>query len=119
MKRQTWKAIERRVATALGGERVPVNGRHSGGVPDIDHPDLAIEVKATADALPTRLQKGQEQASRAGRATGRVPVVVDVTAVSRGGSPAEINVVFKLEDFLEYTKRVRDKATQTKDDDQD
>jgi hypothetical protein len=45
-----WKAAERRIATLLGGKRVPVNGR--GDEPDVAHPWLAIEVKHRA-SLPS------------------------------------------------------------------
>ena len=47
-----WKQIERDWANELIArptnatvERVPVTGRHSGDVPDIQHPYFAIEVK--------------------------------------------------------------------------
>ncbi len=32
-----WKATERRVATVLGGKRVPVSGRGRGDAPDVGH----------------------------------------------------------------------------------
>ena len=34
--RERWKSFERRVAAQLGGQRIPVTGRHSGDVPDIE-----------------------------------------------------------------------------------
>lgn len=41
----TWKAVERRVAEMLGGQRIPVTGRHNQETPDINHPKWAPEVK--------------------------------------------------------------------------
>ena len=52
MDRSTWKQHERnwadRMPTRPGQltQRIPVTGRHSADVPDIDHSDFAIEVKA-------------------------------------------------------------------------
>lgn len=43
--RGTWKKSERDAAETLGGKRIPVTGRHSGDVPDIEHPIFAIEHK--------------------------------------------------------------------------
>jgi len=40
-----WKAVERRIADLLGGERVPITGRQRGDVPDVEHPWLSIEIK--------------------------------------------------------------------------
>jgi hypothetical protein len=57
----TWKAVELGIARLLGGERVPVTGRTMGSAPDIDHPDLAIEVKH-GKSIPKLLQKALAQA---------------------------------------------------------
>lgn len=58
---ETWKAVERALATLLGGERIPVTGRVMGSAPDIDHPDLAIEVKH-GRSIPKLLQRAMTQA---------------------------------------------------------
>lgn len=42
---KTWKRVERAIAAAVGGERVPVTGRQRGSAPDVSHASLAIEVK--------------------------------------------------------------------------
>jgi hypothetical protein len=43
MTEKAWKATERKIASCLGGQRIPVNGR--GDQPDIAHPALSIECK--------------------------------------------------------------------------
>lgn len=77
----TWKAVELALAKLLGGERVPVTGRTMGSAPDIDHADLAIEVKH-GKSIPKLLQRAMTQAVAAQsfylkRGKGdRVPVVL-------------------------------------------
>ena len=51
MDRSVWKNWERKVAEWFGGDkvnakRIPVTGRHSGDVPDVETIKFAIEVKA-------------------------------------------------------------------------
>lgn len=58
---KSWKAVERAIATRLGGRRVPVTGRQRGDVPDIDHPDLALEIK-TRKQIPEWLEEAMQQA---------------------------------------------------------
>lgn len=98
--RAAWKQWERKVATWLGGKRIPVTGRHEADVPDIEHPDLAIEVKATSRQPSTVMQKAQKQAQQAGTSTGKLPVVVQVFAGGQGRS-AEVLVSMTLRDFRE------------------
>lgn len=43
MERASWKQVERKIASLLGGVRIPVTGRRG---PDIEHEWLSIEVKA-------------------------------------------------------------------------
>ncbi len=74
MERSSWKRTERRVAAALGGERVPVSGRARGDVPDVRHPLWAIEVKHRK-RLPALLAEAMSQAVAAQR-DGQVPLVV-------------------------------------------
>jgi hypothetical protein len=66
-----WKRHEREIAAALGGIRLPNNGR---GQPDIIAGNLAVQVK-TRTALPSWLIAAMEQATRDAPA-GMVPVVV-------------------------------------------
>lgn len=110
MDKQTWKEWERRVAAELGGTRVPVTGRHSGDVPDIDHPVLAIEVKASGRQPSRGMEKAQEQAHKAGRATGKVPVVVWVLTGGSGGPASKMYTAFTMENFKEYTRVVAAEA---------
>jgi len=70
MNRATWKAVERAIAKILGGQRIPITGRAE---IDIDHPWLAIEVKAR-HRLPQWIEKAMLHAE-----TGpphKLPIVV-------------------------------------------
>ena len=66
MGRQTgaWKRTERRVASMLGGQRIPVSGRQRGDQPDIRHDTLSVEVKLRA-SLPGWLTDAMNQATAA------------------------------------------------------
>lgn len=64
MSRRNWKASERRLASELGGERVPVSGRARGWAPDIEHDDYGLEVK-TRKNMPLLLKEGMDQAVKA------------------------------------------------------
>lgn len=41
----TWKAVERKVAAHLGGERLPITGRCDDSMPDVKTPVWVVEVK--------------------------------------------------------------------------
>lgn len=56
-----WKAVERRIAKYLGGERVPITGRQRGSAPDIKHEWLSIEVKQR-ESLPAWVHDAMDQA---------------------------------------------------------
>lgn len=99
MQRQRWKAIEREWAGYLNGTRVPVTGRKSGDVPDIDHDYLAIEIKASSRQLNGTMARAIEQAQKAARATGRLPVV-GWTMTGGRGRAAEHYVTFPLDAWL-------------------
>ena len=84
MNRGTWKEIERQWAERLGGTRVPVTGRaRSAGVPDVEHPRFAVEIKA-GQVLSARLLEALEQAEAAAKATGRLPLVCVSHSYGRG-----------------------------------
>lgn len=70
-----WKVAERSLARLLGGERVPVNGRRRGDVPDIAHPTLAIEVKQRKK-LPAWLHNAVDQAQAADKHGDKLPIVI-------------------------------------------
>jgi len=70
----TWKAVERRVATFLGGDRVPITGRVRGSAPDVDHKHLSIEVKHRK-SLPLWLVDAMDQAVKSMRGE-RIPIVI-------------------------------------------
>lgn len=58
----TWKAVERRIAARLGGERVPVTDKRSNA--DVVSDTLAVEVKHRK-TLPKWLHKAMKQATDA------------------------------------------------------
>jgi hypothetical protein len=97
MVRATWKAVERKLAEILGGERVPVSGRSRGSAPDIAHPFLSIEVKAR-QKHPALLVDAYDQASKSKRGV-QLPIVI----LHQQGQRHENDfVVFRLADFLEF-----------------
>ncbi len=69
-----WKLCECRVAELLGGVRIPVSGRGRGDNPDVDHPELSVEVKSRKK-LPEWISKAMKQAEDSA-AGGKLPVVV-------------------------------------------
>lgn len=69
--RRQWKRCESEIASALGGERVPVTGRKGA---DIAHGWLAPEVKSR-ESVPKWLVESVRQA-REGAAPGKLPVVI-------------------------------------------
>tara|TARA_Y100000814_G_scaffold275350_1_gene234682 strand:- start:90 stop:422 length:333 start_codon:yes stop_codon:yes gene_type:complete len=101
-----WKATERYVAAALGGTRIPVNGR--GDTPDVEHPDFSIEVKrrSSAYAFPKWLEKAFLQAKAAisddcnDGTRVKIPLVVVEHAQGRG-KPKQHYVMLTLNDFAE------------------
>lgn len=90
-----WKAAERRIASALGGERVPVSGRARGDRPDVAHPSLSVEVK-TRERLPSWLLDAVAQATAAAKAH-QTPVAVLHACGTRYDDAL---VVVRLRDFL-------------------
>ena len=57
---KAWKRFERRVASKVGGKRIPINGRK--GV-DIDHPYLDIECKYRKTLPSWLFEKAWSQAN--------------------------------------------------------
>ena len=92
-----WKETERRIASLLGGQRVPITGRQRGDVPDIAHDFLAIEVKERRH-LPGWLLDGMAQAVAAARG-GQMPIVVLHQA---GDRYEDALVVVRLKDWREW-----------------
>lgn len=72
--RETWKNFERRVATILGGVRVPVTGRARGSAPDVAHPAFAIECKYRT-RRPALLDEAMRQAKASVRGE-QLPIVI-------------------------------------------
>ncbi len=89
-----WKGCERRIATFLGGKRVPVSGRTRGDCPDIEHPTLSIECKSRK-TLPAWIEDAMKQAEASAK-DGQLPVVV----LHQDHRPhAESLVVLRLQAF--------------------
>ena len=125
MDRSTWKKHERdwalRMPTRKGQitQRIPVTGRHSADVPDIDHSDFAIEVKA-GKVVSSRTLKGLDQAVRASKATqpNKIPVLCQSNK-TEGQRDLDHLVTMRYEDWYEmariYLNNTEFKAVDTKD----
>jgi Holliday junction resolvase len=94
-----WKACERKVATLLGGIRVPVSGRSRGHSPDIQHECLSIEVKSRKK-LPAWIEDAMKQAEASAK-NGQLPVTV---LHQDGRKYRDSFVVCQLRDFAGYLK---------------
>ncbi len=93
---KTWKRVERSIADRLGGRRTGVLAQWGcRGVPDVEAPGLAVEVK-TRRRLPAWLLGALLQAGRAAKATHRRPVVV---LHQLGSHHTEDLVLLRLADF--------------------
>jgi len=91
---QRWKGQERQVAKALGGQRVPNNGR---GQPDVLAPgNLAVQVK-TRTTIPGWLWSALDQATR-DAAPDETPLVV-LSEVTPGRKARRV-VVMDLDAFV-------------------
>ena len=103
MDRSVWKNWERKVAEWFGGDevnakRIPVTGRQSGDVPDVETIKFAIEVKA-GKVVSSRTLKAVDQA------TNKIPVVVQVHKVNK--NVAVPLVTLDLATFLKLTEGIR------------
>ena len=101
MRTDTWKSAERRIASAIGGRRVPVSGRGDG--PDVAHDHLSVEVKHRAK-LPNWLHNASAQATASAH-DGKLPIVVLHQAGSRY---ADSFVVVKMRDWIDWYGQVID-----------
>lgn len=103
-RRRSWKREESAIATRLGGQRVPVNGRQRGSAPDILHSWLSPEVKSRKAGLLV-LKEGMDQAVKSAawskRKDGidRLPIVVYHVS---GTHLDNAYVVMKLADFEDW-----------------
>lgn len=102
---KSWKRAERDTARVLGGERIPVTGRHSGDIPDVAHDRFAIEVKRRK-SFPKWLKDAHLQAiAAASRAanngTRKLPIVV---VRPHRAQIEQSYVVMQVCDFVELSK---------------
>lgn len=95
-----WKQTERALAKILGGIRNPINGR--GDKADIEHPDLAIEVKQR-DELPAWIKHAMLQAKIAKGETEKLAVVI---LHQTGDFHANDLVIVRLKDFVELREKL-------------
>lgn len=94
----TWKAVERKLAGRLGGQRVPITGRARGSAPDIAHAVYAIEVKHRR-VLPTWIRTALAQAEASKRAPQRLAIAILHERCARHDDDL---VVMSLRDFEEW-----------------
>lgn len=97
----TWKNVERKLAQLLGGERIGVTGRHNMETPDLDIPDLAVEVKHRK-SLPALLKKALLQAETAGKAHDKVPIAI---FHETGKQYTDSYVVIRMDWFLKFYEK--------------
>ena len=94
--RERWKRAERRIAEILGGERVPITGRHSGDVSDVKHDLFSIEVK-TKKRHYQGLVQAMEQAVKASKRENTLPLVV---VHESGRQHRSDHVIMRMGDFV-------------------
>ncbi len=92
-----WKSCERRIATLLGGQRVPVSGRGRGDSPDIWHHHLSIEVKSRR-RIPDWIEAAVRQAEDCAK-DGQLSVAI---LHADGARYLDALVVMRLEDFAKH-----------------
>lgn len=97
-----WKAVERQIASIIGGVRVPITGRQRGDAPDVDHPFLSVEVKER-QTLPSWLHEAMAQARAAKKTTDKHPVVI---LHEKGKQHAYDYVVMPLGIFVGWVLRI-------------
>lgn len=102
---KTWKAAERKIASLLGGERVPITGRTRGSVPDVKHDVLSIEVKHW-QKLPNWLHDAMEQAEASQRGH-QFPAVI---LHEKGMDYEDCYTVMRLSDIIELLRVYNDDA---------
>jgi len=109
MDKSTWKKWERWWADILGGDkvnaqRIPVTGRQSGDVPDVETIKFACEVKA-GKVVSSRTLKAVDQAHKAGVATNKIPIVCQTHKIN--DKVAKHLVTMDLTTFLKITEPIR------------
>ena len=89
----TWKHAEREIARLLGGKR---SGPTGVSQVDVEHDELAIEVKHRKAAFPKWINRGMEQANEHGEKNNKIPILV----VHEHGTPyLESHVIMSLQVF--------------------
>lgn len=95
---RTWKHAERVIAKMLHGRRIPVSGRQRGDSADIEHPDLAPEVKHGKNVMGWAfVQDAMDQAVKSARGE-QVPIVVVHKVYT---SYNESLVIMTIDNFIE------------------
>lgn len=105
MSNKAWKNSERKMAEALGGQRIPVTGRIRGSAPDIEHDTFAIEHKYGQKILSSRLKTALDQAEASAdtlekNEKKRIPLVT-FEETTPPGYPNLRGIFMTLENFLE------------------
>jgi len=106
---KTWKAVERKVALYLGGERVPVTGRQRGSAPDVLHDKLSIEVKHR-QSLPSWLFDAMEQAEMSKKGE-QIPTVI---LHQKGQKIEDCLTILRLSDILSLLSKISEFETMEK-----
>ena len=94
----TWKAVERSIASLLGGERVPITGRIRGSAPDVEHPWMSIEIKHRKGGLPKYILDSLDQAHKSAKQD-QLPVAI---WHKKGKKYTDSVIMMNLGDFIEH-----------------
>lgn len=105
-----WKQAERRIASLLGGERVPVTGRRRGDAPDIEHAQFAVEVKHR-QSLPSWLMDAMNQADECNPGD-KISVVI---LHEKGKNYGESLVLLRLSDVIILKNQIDELTSQVED----
>lgn len=92
-----WKAVERAIASIIGGERVPVTGRQRGSAPDIKHKWLSVEVK-NRKKLPEWVHDAMRQAEASVKGD-QLPIVF---LHENGMKYKDAYAVVRIQDFVDW-----------------
>ena len=92
---KAWKKWERKIASYIGGERVPITGRQRGDAPDIAHNWLAVEVKYTSKGLPKKWFQARAQSEASARGN-QLPVQI---FAEKGMNAGDCFITMRLSDF--------------------
>lgn len=101
-----WKSAERKIASLLGGQRVPITGRQRGSAPDIAHPTLSLEVKHREN-FPAWLLEALDQAEQSMVSESQIPLAI---LHQKGMKYEDCLAVMRLSDLIKLMEEKHDSS---------